>query len=116
MRRKKTPAPPTEPIDLQIRHLADGTEILPIINGKEMFPELIKYAIRFDNILRLLGKVEPDTFDEKDPAGTILQVAHLARHFCDLHSLDFQIIDRDAHAVYAEKRWSAHEAHHGTKG
>ena len=99
---------------LEIRYLADGTKIMPIVNGKPIYPEVAHMAGRFERLLSGLASFDPDRFSG-EPGEAIKGFIHLARHFCDLYGLDYQDIDRQAHIDYSSDRWDANAKHTGGK-
>ena len=100
--------------DMQIRYLADGTTILPVVNGKTIYPELAAKVAIMDEVLRALASFNPDIFGG-DAADQIKGLIHHARHFCDLYGLDYIDIDRLAHMAYSKDRWEGHLKHEGEK-
>ena len=100
--------------DMQIRYLADGTTILPVVNDKPIYPELAAKVAIMDEVLRALASFNPDIFGG-DAADQIKGLIHHARHFCDLYGLDYTDIDRLAHMSYSQDRWLAHAEHEGEK-
>ena len=100
--------------DMQIRYLADGTTILPMVKGKPIYPELAAKVAIMDEVLKVLASFNPDLFGG-DAAEQIKGLIHHARHFCDLYGLDYIDIDRLAHMAYSKDRWEGHLKHEGEK-
>jgi len=100
--------------DMQIRYLADGTTILPVVNDKPIYPELAAKVAIMDDVLRALASFNPDIFGG-DAADQIRGLIHHARHFCDLYGLDYSDIDRMAHMAYSKDRWEGHLKYEGEK-
>ena len=112
MRPKKTPE--SSP-DLQIQYKADGTKILPIVNGKTVYPEACEKAGIFTEVLRLLATFNPELFDGEKDSHAISALIHLARHYCDVNGLEYQEIDKQAHIAYSSDKWDSQVKHMGDK-
>lgn len=111
MRKKKEPE--TSP-DMQIRYRGDGTKIMPLVKGKPIYPEVCDSAGTFMEVLKVLAAFDPERFGGES-AHSIKGLIHLARHFCDVHGLDYQEIDKLAHIDYSGDRWDAQSKHFGDK-
>ena len=112
MRPKKTPE--SSP-DLQIQYKADGSKILPIVNGKPIYPEACEKAGIFASVLKLLATFDPEIFSGEKDSDAITAVIHLARHYCDVNGLEYQEIDRMAHIEYSTDQWDSQVKHLGDK-
>jgi hypothetical protein len=117
--RKEAVLPPkkkrdTNP-DLRVKYLADGTAIYPVVNGMEIFPALVEHVNRFDNLLQVMAGYDPQGFHIKTPVESVILFMKLARHWADMYGADYKEIDRQAHAIYSEERWTEHETHYGDK-
>lgn len=117
-KRKVFPRPePTTPGSLEVRYLADGAKVMPVVNGKPMYPECMAKSQGFADVLEVLAcspslkgsRPEEDTDDSTD-LDLVVNLLDQARHWADLQGIDFATVDREAHAAYAALRWSCHEA------
>ena len=115
MPRKSKPKKTSE--EMRIRHLADGSKVLPVVKDKTIYPDTADRVLDIEKILILLPLKFPNLFSAhaKSDSDKLSELLIWVRFFCDFYGLEFLDIDRQAHAEYNGLRWHLHAKYTGEK-
>lgn len=103
---------------MEMRRLTDGTAVLPVVKNKTIYPDTAERVLDIEKVLTLLPLKFPNLFSIKgrmDEATELSEFLIWVRFFCDFYGLDFQDIDRQAHAEYNGLLWHLHTKYTGEK-
>ena len=102
---------------MEMRRLTDGTAVLPVVKNKTIYPDTAERVLDIEKILVLLPLKFPNLFSGQAQGNDdkLSEFLIWVRFFCDFYGLDFQDIDRQAHAEYNGLLWHLHTKYTGEK-